>query len=319
MPQSESFHYSKEKTFEENNAEFEKLPGEMQQRILGEDHENAIREEKDLAESARRQDIETAQRAAEGKNKKALEDLYQGFFGGRENCEIFAQHIPEAMYAIEHPVIVDAGSSQGTLGNYVREKFEEHGRNAELIMVDTNGVAMEQSPVQATKVVGNLIESPLPEGSADVVILRSVLQYAETRDQIKILEGIKRALKPEGILISQFASYDTQEQADAFSRIFSPRRVKFFGKEDGVAMHKSVFGGVDEVAEGPTLYEAFDDFFVTRIQASEDVIATAKQYIREHIDELGNVLTSNEEPYAWQIPYTIVRCKKAKENSPEKI
>jgi len=317
MSQSESFRYSKEKTFEENNAEFEKLSEGERQEIIEADHVSAIGQEKDLVESARRQDIETAKRAAEGGNT-ALEGLYQGFFGSRENCEIFAQHIPEAMYAIEHPVIVDAGSSQGTLGNYVREKFEQHGRSAKLILIDTNGVAMEQSPVQATKIVGNLIESPLPEASADVIILRSVLQYAETKDQIKILEGIKRALKPEGILINQFASYDSQRQAEAFNRIFnSIRRVNFCGKEEGVALHKSVFGAVDEVASGPTLYENFDDFFVARIQASEEVIAEKKKYISEHIDDLGDVLTSKEDPYAWKMDYTIVRCKKAKEQPVE--
>lgn len=316
MSQSESFRYSKEKTFEENNAEFEKLPENEQQRIIEADHASAIGQEKDLAESARRQDIETAQRATKGNT--ALEGLYQGFFGSRENCEMFAQHIPESMYAIEHPVIVDAGSSQGTLGNYVREKFEQHGRSAELILVDTNDVAMEQSPVWATKIVGNLIESPLPEASADIIILRSVLQYAETKDQIRILEGIKCALKPEGILLSQFVSYDSQEQADVVNRIFSPvRRVKFCGKEEGVAMHKAVFGEVDEVAAGPTLYESFDDFFVTRIQASEGVVAEAKKYIGEHVDELGDVLMSKEDPYSWKMDYTIVRCKKTKENSPE--
>jgi ubiquinone/menaquinone biosynthesis C-methylase UbiE len=309
MRQPESFHYSKDKTIAENNAEFEKLPKREQQSIIESDHISAFRHENDLAESARRQDIETAQRAANGDT--ALEGLYQGFFGSRENCEMLAQHIPESMYAIEHPVIVDAGSSQGTLGNYVRERFEDHGRVAELILIDTNGVAMEQSPVQATKIVGNLVEIPLLEESADVIILRSVLQYSEVKDQIKILEGIKRVLKPEGILLSQFASYDSQQQADAFNSIFSHvRRVKFCGKEEGISMHKEVFGDIDEIAEGPTLFESFDDFFVNRIKASEEVITEAKKHISENVGELGSVLTSKEDPYSWKMDYTIVRCKK---------
>lgn len=310
----EQFRYSKDKTFAENNAEFEKLPVEERQEIIEADHGSAIGQEKDLAESARRQDIETAKRALGGKGAKALEEMYQGFFGSRENCEMFAQHIPEAMYATEHPVIVDAGSSQGILGNYVREKFEQHGRNAELILIDTNAIAMEQSPVQATKIVGNLVENPLPSESVDLVILRCVLQYAEAKDQIRILEEIKRVLKPGGVLMSQFAECERQEQADAINRLFGlVRRVRFCGKEEGIELHKSVFGNVDEVKEGPTLFESFDDFYVDRIQASNEKIAEAKQYIREHIDEFGNVLTSKADPYAWKIDCTIVRCKKTGE------
>ena len=60
--------------------------------------------------SGMKQDIETAKRAAEGKGK-ALEQLYGGFFGSRENCELFAQNVPDELYEIKNPTIVDAGSS----------------------------------------------------------------------------------------------------------------------------------------------------------------------------------------------------------------
>jgi len=139
--------------------------------------------------SAIKQDIETAKRAAAGKGK-ALEKLYGGFFGSRKNCEIFAENIPSEILKLENPTIVDAGSSQGILGNYIREKFIAGGKKAKLVMVDLNKVAMEQSPVQADKVVGNLVENPLCDESADIVILRSVLQYVEKKDQAEILKQI---------------------------------------------------------------------------------------------------------------------------------
>jgi ubiquinone/menaquinone biosynthesis C-methylase UbiE len=264
--------------------------------------------------SGLKQDIETAERAAVGKGK-ALEQLYGGFFGSRKNCELFAQNIPNELYEIKNTTIVDAGSSQGVLGNYIREKLANKGNKAELIMVDTNKVAMEQSPVKANKVVGNLIENPLANESADIVILRSVLQYVETKDQITILEEIYRILKPGGHLVSQFGSFENQEQAVAFNKIFSfaKRNVDFCGEKEGVEMHGKIFDDIIRIANGPTIYETLDEFFMVRINASEDQIKEAKRYISEHTKELGTALTSQADPYSWKIPYTIIACKKAKE------
>jgi ubiquinone/menaquinone biosynthesis C-methylase UbiE len=271
------------------------------------------KQESENVESGMKQDIELATRAGEGK-ARALEELYQGFFGSEENCEIFARHIPNEIYDRENATIVDAGSSQGTLGNYVREKFRKNGSDARLVMIDTNAVAMKQSSVQAEKIEASLMETPLASETADLVILRSVLQYVEPKYQAKILEEIKRILKPGGILVSQFCSYDTQEQANCFNGLFdvAKRRVNFCGKEEGIDLHRKIFDKIEEIADGPTLYETFDEFFVRRINAPEEQMKEAKEYIRQNIEGLQGVLTHHEEPYAWQIPYTIVTCKKTK-------
>ena len=296
-----------------NKAEFDVLPEQEKAAVIERDQETALQEEKELIQSARQQDIETAKRAAESGDGKALESLYKGFFGSRENCELVAKLIPEDVYSISHPTIVDAGSSQGILGNYVREKFTERGGNAELVMIDTNSVAMKNSPVEASKVEGDLIHNPLANESADVVILRSVLQYAEPRDQARILGEIHRVLKPGGVLLSQFASWDKQSQADVMNKLFmiANRRTSFFGTEEGIEMHKKMFDEV-ESGEGPTLYETFDDFFVTRINASQEVIQEAKKYIHEHVEELEGVLTNTEDPFSWKMPFSILVCRKAK-------
>ncbi len=264
--------------------------------------------------SGMKQDIETAKRAAEGKGK-ALEQLYGGFFGSRENCELFAQNVPDELYEIKNPTIVDAGSSQGILGNYIREKFREKGSEAQLIMIDTNKVAMEESPVEANKVVGNLIENPLENESADVVILRSVFQYVETKDQIRILKEIYRILKQDGYLISQFGSFENQDQANAFNKIFSfaKRAVNFCGEKEGIEMHEKIFDKISKVNSGPTIFETFDEFFTVRINAPANQIGEAKKYIGEHVKELGTALTNQTDPYGWKIPYTIITCKKSKE------
>ncbi|EKD24457.1 MAG: hypothetical protein ACD_81C00011G0002 [uncultured bacterium] len=282
-------------------------------------HEGVGEPKEKFAGSAITQDIETTRRAAEGKGKK-LEELYKGFFGSKENCGKFTELIPEEMYGeaaqniMGDYTIVDAGSSQGTLGNYVREKFvQKGGKGIKLVMVDTNGLAMEMSPVEADeKIVGNLLESVLPPESARVIILRSVLQYMEPKEQKKVLSNLFKALKPGGILVSQFGSYETQEQADMMNTLFgfAERRVCFCGKEEGIKIHKDMFVTVDEVKEGPVPEETFDEFFVDRVNATPEQIAKAKQFISEHVDAFGDALTSTTEPYAWQIPYTLVRCKK---------
>lgn len=301
-----------------------KLPSEESQKDLNESAERKnpiinIEEsdhEKTLSRSARQQDIETAKKAADDKNQKKLEDLYQGFFGSKENCELLAQYIPEELYSLESPTIVDAGSSQGILGNYVREEFAKRGSKPRLVMIDTNSVAMKQSQVQAEKIVGNLTESPLISESADLVILRSVLQYVAMEEQIKILEEINRILKPGGVLLSQFCSYATQKQAEYFNELFisAKRKVAFCGKEEGIKMHQQIFDVITE-AEGPTLHETFDEFFKQRINAPNSQIEEAEKYISEHTEELDGVLTSKEKPYSWEIPYTIAICKKRQNNN----
>ncbi|MFA5871568.1 MAG: class I SAM-dependent methyltransferase [Parcubacteria group bacterium] len=261
--------------------------------------------------SAVEQDIEAAKRAAGGQGE-SLEKIYNGYFSSRENCEIFAENIPPEIFELENPTIIDAGSSQGILGNYIREKFIASSKKAKLVMVDMNKVAMEKSPVQADKVVGDLVKNPLPDESADIVLLRSVLQYVEGKDQAAILRQIYRVLKPGGILVSQFGSFKDKEQAEAFNGIFgfAHRKVSFSGKEEGIALHEQIFDEISRISVGPKLYEKFDEFFVTRVNASPADIAEAKKYISEHVERLGEVLTRKDNPYAWKIPYTIITCKK---------
>ncbi len=59
-----------------------------------------------------------------------------------------------------------------------------------------------------------------------------------------------------------------------------------------------------------TLFESFDDFFVSRTGATTQEVARAKKYISRHVEELGNALTRKRDPYAWKIPYVIATCKK---------
>ncbi len=244
---------------------------------------------------------------------KTLETLYQGYFGNKENCEAVAQCIPEASYLIQNPTIVDAGSSQGTLGNYMRERFIQRGSAPRLIMLDSNHIAMNQSSVTAEKIEGDLKENPLANESADIVLLRSVLHYVNKEDQTRILREIHRTLKPYGILISQYVSFATQAQADCFNKLFTfaaGRTIAFCGKDEGITLHKDVFDTILQIAEGPTLFETFDEFFNDRVHASDEQIVGAKQYINEHLNDLGDVMTSKEDPYAWRIPYTIMVCQK---------
>lgn len=265
----------------------------------------------ELIESATDQDIEMARRAAEGKGK-ILEELYQGFFGSKENCEIFAHDIPQEMFDRNPATIVDAGSSQGILGNYIKEQFLSRGSSAELIMLDTNDIAMKQSPVMAEKVNADLRENPLRNESADIVILRSVLQYAKPDDQVLILKEIRRILKTDGVLVSQFCSYDSQKEAECFNNLFAiaKRSVNFCGKKELIKLHEEIFSEIVKVAEGPTLYETFDEFFKERINATQEQIIKSKEYIRQNIEEMNGIFTNKKDPYAWKIPYTILTCKK---------
>ena len=307
---SEPYRYDKEKPLEENQAGFFAQAQSDRENSEAYDHEDALKE--DVRRAVQGQDKAMAERAASG-DGQALEQLYSGFFGSRENCEVFARLVPEEFYARGNTVIVDAGSSQGTLGNYMREKFQEHGSRARLIMVDTNATAMANSPVEAKKIKGDLLENPLPNESADLIILRSVLQYMGPDDQRRLLEGLYRALKPGGMLVSQFAAFGSHAQAETFNDVFlrtANRPVHFISRQEGLALHESVFGGVAEVSAGPTLFEAFDDFFVHRLAASGERIEAAKRVIGENVAALGDVLISREDPYSWEIPYTIVRCEK---------
>ena len=214
---SEPYRYDKEKPLEENQAGFFAQAQSDRENSEAYDHEDALKE--DVRRAVQGQDKAMAERAASG-DGQALEQLYSGFFGSRENCEVFARLVPEEFYARGNTVIVDAGSSQGTLGNYMREKFQEHGSRARLIMVDTNATAMANSPVEAKKIKGDLLENPLPNESADLIILRSVLQYMGPDDQRRLLEGLYRALKPGGMLVSQFAAFGSHAQAETCNDVF---------------------------------------------------------------------------------------------------
>ena len=263
------------------------------------------------ATSAQLQDIDTAKRALEGKGKK-LEQLYSGFFGSEENCKLFTDCIPEYLYKLSSIVIVDAGSSQGVLGDYVRKIFEEKGCSVRLIMIDTNAVALNSSPVEAEKIEADLLEIPLPDNFVDLVILRSVLQYVEPVEQNKILKSLHKKLKQGGVLVSQFVSLASDERADLVNKIFSfaGRSTNFCSRDGGVNLHKNVFGDDINVTDGPILSESFDEFFIDRVSASDEQILEAKEFIYKNVGEFGDFLVSKEEPYSWKFPYTFVSCKK---------
>lgn len=267
---------------------------------------------KKLLSVSKKQDIETAKRASKGKGK-SLEKLYDGYFGKKENCVLFAKYIPKELFDVKNPVIVDAGSGQGILGDFIRKIFLKHGSNPKLILIDANRVALNMSPIKAKKIVSDLAKIPLRNNSVDLIVLRSVLQYMEPREQVKVSKELFRCLKPSGALISQFGSFKTQQQADLFNKIFyfaAGRRVRFCGKHEGIKMHKKVCGRIDDIGKGPTLYETFNEFFTDRINASPKEQERAKQFIRKHIAALGDVLTHKTEPYSWQIPYMVIRCRK---------
>jgi ubiquinone/menaquinone biosynthesis C-methylase UbiE len=262
---------------------------------------------------SRRQDVTTAKRAAGGKGK-SLEKLYGGYFGKKENCALFAKYIPKELFDVKNPVIVDAGSGQGILGDFIRKIFLKHGSRPKLILIDANKIALGMSPIKAKKIVRHLTGIPLRKNSVDLIVLRSVLQYMEPREQVQVLKELFRCLKPNGALISQFGSFKTQQQANLFNKIFyiaAGRQVKFCGKHEGIKMHKKVCTKIDVVGKGPTLHETFNEFFIDRINANQKEQERARRFIHKHIAVLGNVLTRKTDPYAWQIPYTVIRCRKA--------
>ncbi len=183
---------------------------------------------------------------------KPIEELYAGYFSSEKYCDIFAKHVPKEIYALKNPVVVDAGSGRGTLGGYIKKEFFARGFRVRLVMVDIDRIALEQSHAKALKIEGGLTKNPLSSSCANLVVLRSVLQYEDERNQAKILREIFRILKPGGVFISQFGVYKNQKQADAINRIFSfaGSKVFFCGKKEGISLHKKIFGNAINVSNG---------------------------------------------------------------------
>ncbi|MDP2655562.1 MAG: methyltransferase domain-containing protein [bacterium] len=238
-----------------------------------------------------------------------LEKLYGGYFGNPENCAPFIEHLPQDLFSNKTPVILDAGSSQGVVGEYVSNEFIKRGSTPRLILMDTNDAALKKSFVATEKIVADLKNIPLGDSSINLALLRSVLHYeSDIGEQKKILRELYRVLSSEGVLVSQFASFDNEETANAFNRMFKflKRNVGFVSKESGIKMHEEVFGTIYKVSSAASLNESITEFGQ---RVGRDEIKRAKQYIEEHIGELSGILT-NDNPFAWKIPFTIVSCKK---------
>ena len=262
--------------------------------------------------SAQRQDIETAQQARTTERGR-LENLYEGFFNSRTQCKLFTQAIPPEFFRQTNPIILDAGSSQGTLGGYLQEKCTRQGNSAQIILLDTNEIALKDSPIHAEKIVGDLMHIPLRPASVDLVALRSVLHYATPDDQHKILTELYRTLKPGGILVSQFGAFTNQEQANTFNGIFAhaQRNVFFCGQQEGLQLHQKIFDEVTISPNQPTLKETFDEFFTLRVPTTAEQQTQAQVYIKARAKALSTILIHSEPPYSWHIPYSIVTCKKS--------
>jgi len=244
-----------------------------------------------------------------------MEELYDGYFSSRKNCQAILPHIPREMFEIKNPVIIDAGSSEGTLGVFVKEEFKKHGCNPRLILIDANATALEKSKAVAEKVVANLKNlSSIKSESINLVLLRSVLQYEDYDRQAMILKEILRILSSGGILVSQFGSIPTRHsnlEVSMFNGIFENfgRKVTFCSTLRGIALHGKIFSNISSAGIGPTLYESLTDFS-HRVNASSDEISKAEEYIKEYALFFDHMLTSKQPPYAWKIPYTIVSCRK---------
>ena len=241
-----------------------------------------------------------------------IEKLYGGYFGSIENCKTILPHIPKSMFSIKNIAIVDAGSSEGTLGIFVRNEFIKHGGNPYLVLVDTNATSLENSTADDEKIVADFRKrTPLERNSINIVLLRSVLQYVDPEDQESILKEIYRILTPGGILISQHGSFANRIEAGAFNGIFKSfgRKVYFHEKSQWLGLHKKVFGDISIISQAPTLYESMQDF-TDRINASHSEVLAAEGYISRNRIFLENVLTKKEATSAWKIPFITVSCHK---------
>lgn len=244
------------------------------------------------------------------KGGTALEQLYEGYFGSEANCAFVLEHIPEKIFALPEPVILDAGSSRGTFGEFVAARYAERGAHPHLILADLNEAALRNVETEASRVVSNIRELPFRDSSVDLVLMRSVLHYEATADaQQQLLAEAHRVLRSGGVLISQFGAFGTPAEADAFNAMFRAfgRYVLFPTRESGVALHEKVFGSVDLVTEGPSLTETMHEFSI-RMSGAE--AGKAAEYIESHRDELKTILVNDKPPYAWRVPFVLVSCSK---------
>src|SRR3989344_8069421 len=124
---------------------------------------------------------------------------YGGYFSDKENIELFINAV--------RPILPDKKldilyvmSASGLLG----EKLIETLGKGSLTIVDVSREHLDENKNPKTrKIHGDVLELDLEE-MFDVVIMRSSMDYFSSKFlQVKLLEVIKKHLKPDGIFINQ--------------------------------------------------------------------------------------------------------------------
>ena len=135
--------------------------------------------------------------------------IYGGYFSNREPLEKFWEIIkPFVNLKKEKVSIVELGSANANLCDFITNKIKEDNLETESFAVDTQKESVEAiNESSIKKVVSNIAEWN-PNTNLDVILMRSVLHYNSLEKQILILNNTSKIMHEDSVFFNQLLSGD---------------------------------------------------------------------------------------------------------------
>lgn len=211
--------------------------------------------------------------------------------------------------------ILGIGSGVGRLEYAVKKLFEEkYSKKVNLTISDKYTKDIEIKYGADVLKIDNK-EMPFPDENFDLVIARSVTHYEKNKsNELKVLNEIRRVLKPEGLFITEAPYLANGKEAklmhDIHSLVSKPMNLKDY--EGLLEIHKEIFDKVTPSQNQPNkpLSVQREDF-MKRYEISNEVADSVLNLIKQHNpEEVPNVWYRGNN-FGWTVNYSILICSKA--------
>lgn len=122
------------------------------------------------------------------------------------SANLFSSIIKKRLKKKENYCLVDFGSSRGDFLNELIKKLPQYNFN--IICIDKEKEPLDKNTVAHEKICSNLVSVPLRDDSADLLIMRYVLQWDSLEEQKQILSELRRLMRDFAIV--QHAGADSK-------------------------------------------------------------------------------------------------------------
>lgn len=227
--------------------------------------------------------------------------LYNGFFSNEDFIDELIQFSIRSTSS-QCLTILELGANNGVISLSYKNKRP----NNNYIISDFNSEGLVENTSIENKVQCDNKNLPFSSSSVDVVIMRSVLHYEKTeQDIVVVLKEIRRILKNNGVFINQSAiapSYQDQVfLADIHALV--KKNMTMSTHEALMELYKSAGLYIENFQESNFKLKSYFLDFLHRYNCSQEIREAASLVLKKNHNT--SIVHLDDDQYYWDINYIL--------------